>query len=86
MLRPLHDYVILKKEKIENTKESGIILSGSKEDVSHQGVVYAVGPKCENDLHEGLMVIFKEYVGTKINQNDEEYIILKEEDILAILE
>lgn len=54
--------------------------------MSHQGVVYAVGPKCENDLHEGLMVIFKEYVGTKINQNDEEYIILKEEDILAILE
>ena len=53
MLRPLHDYVILKKEKIENTTASGIILTGSKEEVSHQGVVYAVGPKCENDLHEG---------------------------------
>ena len=86
MFKPLHDYVILKKEKVENKTASGIILSQPKEEVTNQAVVYAIGPKCQNDLKEGLKVIFKEYSGTKINKDDEEYIILKEEDILAIIE
>lgn len=86
MLKPLHDYVILKKEKVENKTASGIILTSPKEEVSNQAKVIAVGPKCHDDLHVGMTVIFKEYSGTKLNQDEEEYIILEEEDILAIVE
>lgn len=86
MLKPLHDYVVLKKEKVENTTASGIILTNPKEDVSNQAKVIAVGPKCHDDLSVGMTVIFKEYSGTKFHQDDEDYIIIEEEDILAIIE
>lgn len=86
MLKPLHDYIILKKEKVENKTASGIILTNPKEEVSNQAKVIAVGAKCQDDLQVGMTVVFKEYSGTKFNQDDEEYIIIKEEDILAIVE
>ena len=86
MLKPLHDYVILKKEKAENKTASGIILTNPKEDASNQEKVVAVGPNCQDFIKEGMTVIFKEYSGTKLNKDDEDFIILKEEDILAIVE
>lgn len=86
MLKPLHDYVILKKEKGECQTASGIILTTPKEQASNQATVVAVGPKCDDHLKEGMMVIFKEYSGTKFIDNDIEYMILEEEDILAIVE
>ena len=86
MLKPLHDYVILKKEKAETTTASGIILTSPKESISNQAIVMAVGPKCEEALKEGMKVIFKEYSGTKYKDEDDEYMILQEEDILAIVE
>lgn len=86
MLKPLHDYVILKKEKAETTTASGIILTSPKEQASNQATVVSVGPECDEQLKEGMTVIFKEYSGTKFNENDEEYMILEEEDILAIVE
>ena len=86
MLKPLHDYVILKKEKAETTTASGIILTSPKEQAGNQAKVVAVGPKCDDSLKDGMNVIFKEYSGTKFNDNDEEYMILEEEDILAIVE
>lgn len=86
MLKPLHDYVILKKEKAENKTASGIILTNPKEDASNQAKVVAVGPNCQDFIKEGMTVIFKEYSGTKLNKDDEDFIILKEEDILAIVE
>ena len=86
MLKPLHDYVILKKEKVENTTASGIILTSPKEETSNQAKVVAVGPQCQSHLIEGMTVIFKEYSGTKFNKDDEDYIIINEKDILAIVE
>ena len=86
MLKPLHDYVILKKEKAENKTASGIILTNPKEDASNQAKVVSVGPNCQDFIKEGMTVIFKEYSGTKLNKDDEDFIILKEEDILAIVE
>ena len=86
MLKPLHDYVILKKEKAETTTASGIILTSPKEQASNQATVVSVGPECDEQFKEGMTVIFKEYSGTKFNENDEEYMILEEEDILAIVE
>lgn len=86
MLKPLHDYVILKKEKAETTTASGIILTNPKEQATNQARVVAVGPKCDDSLKEGMSVIFKEYSGTKFSDHDEEYIILEDEDVLAIIE
>ena len=69
MLKPLHDYVILKKEQAEKQTASGIILTNPKEQASNQATVVAVGPKCDDHLKE-----------------ETEYMILEEEDILAIVE
>lgn len=86
MLKPLHDYVVLKKEKAESKTASGIILTTPKEQAGNEAVVVAVGPKCEEALKEGMHVIFKEYSGTKYKDQDDEYMILEEEDILAVVE
>lgn len=86
MLKPLHDYVILKKEEAQKQTASGIILTAPKEQASNQAVVVAVGPKCDKLLKEGMTVIFKEYSGTKFKDDEIEYMILEEEDILAIIE
>ncbi|MCD8028024.1 MAG: co-chaperone GroES [Erysipelotrichaceae bacterium] len=87
MLKPLHDYVILKKEKAENKTASGIILTTPKEQASNKATVVSVGPKCDEQLQPGTTVIFKEYSGTKFkDESEDEYMILQEEDILAIVE
>lgn len=86
MLKPLQDNVILKKEKAENKTASGIILTSPKENASNQAKVIAVGPKCDDLLKENMNVIFKEYSGTSFKDGEEEYIIIKEENILAIVE
>ena len=58
MLKPLHDYVILKKEKAENKTASGIILTNPKEDASNQAKVVAVGPNCQDFIKEGNLTVY----------------------------
>lgn len=84
MLRPLNNNVILKKEEAESQTASGIILTSVKEE-KNQAIVVAVGSKC-NDLKEGMKVIFKEYSTTSFKNGDDEYLIISDEDILAIVE
>ncbi len=86
MLKPLHDYVLLKKEAAQTTTASGIILTTPKETAGNQATVVAVGPKCEEAIEEGMTVIFKEYSGTKYTDDDDEYMLIAEKDILAIVE
>lgn len=86
MLKPLNTNVILKKEKAEKTTASGIVLVSPQEKTSNQALVVAVGSKCDDLLKAGDTVIFKEYTGTQFKQDEDEYIILDEKDILAIIE
>ena len=86
MLKPLQKNVILKKEKAETTTASVIILTSPQKQAGNQAIVVAVGSKCDEDLKEGMKVIFKEYSGTKFEDHDDEYIILEEKDIIAIIE
>ena len=86
MLKPLHNFIIVKKEKPETQTASGIILTAPKEQANNQATVVSVGPKCDEILKPGMTVLFKEYAGTKFNDQDDEYIILEEKDILAIVE
>ena len=84
MLQPLHDYVLLKREKEEKTTASGIILTSGKEK-SKLAVVAAIGSgveDCEYALND--KVLYKEYAGTTIKVDDEEYIVIKDEDIIAV--
>ena len=94
MLKPLHDYVVLEKVKEEEKTQSGIILTTkeAKDEPSH-GVVIAVGPgKTEDgklvpiDLTVGQRVIYKKYSGTEVKDGKNEYLLIKAEDILAIVE
>lgn len=95
MLRPLQDYVVLEKVKEEEKTESGIILTTkeAKDEPSH-GIVVAVGPgkKQEDgtlipiDLEKGMQVIYKKYSGTEVKEGKDEYLLIKAEDILAVVE
>ena len=94
MLKPLHDYVVLEKCKEEVKTKSGIILTtGEAKDAPSMGVVVAVGPGKMEDgklvpigLEKDEKVIYKKYSGTEVKLDEEEYIIVRQNDILAIVE
>ncbi len=84
MLQPLHDYVLLKKEEKEKTTASGIILSSGKEK-SKLAVVSSIGKDVKNPGYAcGDKVLYKEYSGTTMKIDEEEYIVIKDEDIIAV--
>lgn len=86
MLRPLNKNVVLKKEAEEKKTASGIILTESTKDKPSVAVVVAVGKDCEAKIKENDRVVYKEYSGTKVKMDDVDYIIIEDEDILAVVE
>lgn len=87
MLKPLHKNVILKKEKAEKESKtaSGIILNEKDKNVPSYAIVTAIGPDSDTNIKVNDKVVFKEYSGTNVEFNDEEYIIIEDEDILAVI-
>ena len=82
-LKPLKDRVVAKVEKpLEKTK-SGILLGEAKEKPAY-AVVESVGPEVK-ELKKGDKIVYKEYSTTDVKIDDTDYIILKEEDVLAIM-
>lgn len=93
MLKPLHDNVVLKKEKVEKVTASGIIVtSGVPEEPDYATVVavgsgkYVDGKLVPLTVKENDKVVYKKYSTTTVKHNDEEYLIIAEKDILAIVE
>ena len=94
MLNPLSDRVVLKLTQIEETTKSGIVLPSSSKEKSSIAEVVAVGPggKDENgnevvmNLKIGDRVVCSKYAGTEIKYENEDYIIVKQSDVLAIVE
>ena len=91
-LVPLGDRVVLKELKAEETTKSGIVLPGQAKEKPQQAEVVAVGPGTVEDGKEvkmevsvGDQVIYSKYSGTDVKLDDEEYIIVKQSDILAIV-
>jgi len=92
-IRPLADRVLVKPRQREEVTKSGIVLPDTAREKPQEGVVLAVGPgrMLENgtvvplDVKEGDVVIFAKYAGTEVKFGDEEYLILRESDILAVL-
>ena len=92
-LIPLADRVVLKQSTPEEKTKSGIILTSTSQEKPQQAEVIAVGPGGVVDGKEvvmnvkpGDMVIFSKYAGNEVKLDDEEYIIVKQSDILAIVE
>ena len=92
-LVPLGDRVVLKQLVAEETTKSGIVLPGTAQEKPQQAEVIAVGPGGVVDGKEVTMsvktgdkVIYSKYAGTEVKLDDEEYIIVKQNDILAIVE
>lgn len=88
MLRPLHKNVILQKEKSETEIKtaSGIILSEKDRKEPSYAKVLAVGPEVEAKIAVNDRVVYKSYSGTDVKIDDEKYIVVADEDILAVLE
>ena len=92
-LTPLADRVVLKMTEPEETTKGGIILTGSAKEKPSVAEVISVGPGGTVDGKEVVMtvkpgdkVICENYAGSKVKVGDEEYIIVKQSDILAIVE
>ena len=91
-LVPLGDRVVLKQVEAEETTKSGIVLPGQAQEKPQQSVVLAVGPGVGVDGKEvkmevavGDKVIYSKYSGTEVKMDGTEYIIVKQNDILAIV-
>ena len=92
MIKPLTDRVLIKMKEKEETTKSGIILTASKEKPQVAEVV-EVGPgriidgeKEEMYVKKGDKIIFNKYSGTEVKYEDEEYLIISQSDVLAIVE
>ena len=88
-LQPLPDRVVIKMVEAEETTKSGIILTGSAKEKPQIAEVIAVGPGLKDNkmqVKAGDKVITSKFSGTEVKIEGEEYIIVKENDILAIVE
>ena len=92
-LVPLGDRVVLKQLVAEETTKSGIVLPGQNKEKPQQAEVIAVGPggmvdgkEVKMEVKVGDQVIFSKYAGTEVKVEDEEYIVCRQNDILAIIQ
>lgn len=93
MIRPLADRVVLKLIEAEETTKSGILLASTSKEKPHVARVVAVGPgglvgdkEVKMQVEVGEKVIFSKYAGTEVKYEDTEYTIVRQDDILAVIE
>lgn len=93
MLKPLADKVIIKMEESEETTKSGIILAGNSQEKPQIAEVIEVGSGTDFEgkevkmlVKKGNKVVVNKYAGTQIKYESEDFIIIKQSDILAIIE
>lgn len=93
-LKPLGDRLVVEPKERESTTASGIVLPETAKEKPQEGVVIAVGPgrrdddgkRIEMDVQVGDTVLYAKYGGTEIKLDDKKLLILKESDVLAIVE
>ena len=92
--RPLHDRVVIRRLEQEERTKSGISIPDTAKEKPQQGEVIAVGPGARNekgeivalDVKAGDRVLFGKWSGTEVKIDGEEYLIMKESDIMGVLE
>ena len=92
-IKPLADRVVIKMVEAEEKTKSGIILTGSAKEQPQMAEVIEVGPggmvdgkEIKMEVKAGDRVIFSKYAGTEVKLDGEEYIIVRQSDILAVVE
>ena len=92
-IKPLGDRVVIKNVEAEETTKSGLLLTSSAKEKPQMAIILAVGPGGNVDgkeitmhVEEGQKVIYSKYAGTECKLEGEEYIIVRQSDILAIVE
>ena len=93
-IRPLHDRILIKRIEEKETVKGGIIIPDSAKEKPQEGEVVAVGKgkKTEDgkviplDVKAGDRILFGKYSGTEIKVEDQEYLILREEEVLGVIE
>jgi chaperonin GroES len=92
-VRPLHDRVIVKRLDEEEKTQGGLIIPDTAKEKPQEGTVIAVGPGKQEDgkvmaldVKTGDRILFGKYSGTEIKLNGEEHLILREDDILGVIE
>ena len=90
---PLGDRVVIKTQEMNEVSKGGIILAGAAKEKPQMAVVVAVGPGGNVDgkeivmnVKEGQKVIYSKYAGNEVKLDGEEYVIVRQSDILAIVE
>ena len=92
-IRPLGDRVVIKKLEAEETTKSGIVLPGSAKEKPQEAEVVAVGiggtvdgKEVKMEVKVGDKVLFSQYAGNEVKIDNKDYTILKQDDILAVIE
>ena len=93
-IRPLHDRVIIQREEEEQISAGGIVIPDTAKEKPVRGKVLAIGKGklLDNgdlrplDVQVGNIVLFGKYAGTEVKIADQDYLVLREEDILGVLE
>ncbi|KEI05591.1 co-chaperone GroES [Clostridium botulinum] len=92
-IKPLGDRVVIKRLEAEEKTKSGIVLPGSAKEKPQEAEIVAVGPgglvdgkEVNMEVKVGDRVLFSQYAGNEVKIDGEEYIILRQNDILAIVE
>jgi chaperonin GroES len=88
-IKPLGDRVVIKMLETEESTKSGIVLPGSAKEKPQVAEIVAVGPGTEEvkmEVKVGDKVLMSKYAGTEVKYDGQEYTILKQGDILAIIE
>ncbi|BCJ87175.1 co-chaperone GroES [Effusibacillus dendaii] len=93
MIKPLGDRVVIKVVEREEKTVSGIVLPDTAKEKPQEGEVVAVGPgryedgkRVELDVKVGDRIIFSKYAGTEVKYDNVEYLIVRESDILAVVQ
>lgn len=90
---PLHDRILVRRIEQEDTTRGGIVIPDTAKDKPQEGKVIAVGKGKVNeegkvrplDVKEGDRILFAKYAGSEIKLNDEEFLIMREDEVLGIL-
>ena len=93
-VKPLDDRVLIKQGEAEQTTSGGIVLPDSAQQKQQRGTVVAVGPgrlldsgkRGQMSVKKGDEVFYGKYAGTEVKIDDEEYVLVKETDILAVID
>jgi len=92
-LKPLGDRVVIKQLEAEETTKSGIVLPSQSQEKPQQAEVVSVGPggvvdgkEIKMEVKSGDKVIYSKYAGTEVKLGEDEFIIVRQSDILAIVE